>query len=79
MTPAEGEASELVVLTGAVNVRESPSPNAKTVRVMEQGTKLRAIGRKGSWVQVTDAETQETGWVYSRYVTTASAAGAAGQ
>ena len=57
VTPVEGEASELVVLTGAVNVRESPSPNAKTVRVMEQGTKLRAIGRKGSWVQVTDAET----------------------
>ena len=76
VTPAEDGESELVVLTGAVNVRESPSPNAKTVRVMEQGTKLHAIGRKGSWVQVTDSETQETGWVYSRYVTTAAAAGA---
>lgn len=78
VTPVD-EASELVVLTGAVNVRESPSPNAKTVRVMEEGTKLHAIGRKGGWVQVTDPETQETGWVYSRYVTTASAAGAAAQ
>lgn len=73
---ATGGAPELVVLTGSVNVRETPSPNAHTIRVMEQGTKLHAIGRKGGWVQVTDPATQETGWVYSRYVSTAAAAAA---
>jgi hypothetical protein len=70
-----GEPVELVELTGSVNVRESPSPNAATVTVMEIGTKLRAIGRKGGWVQVTDPVTAQTGWVFSRYVTTLAAAG----
>jgi hypothetical protein len=70
-----GEPVELVELTGSVNVRESPSPNAATVTVMEIGTKLRAIGRKGGWVQVTDPATAQTGWVFSRYVTTLAAAG----
>jgi hypothetical protein len=73
---AEGEDAtnaEVVELTGSVNVRESPSSNAPTVRVMEGGTKLRAISRKGGWVQVTNPLTQETGWVYARYVASAAA------
>jgi uncharacterized protein YraI len=70
-----GDPAELVELTGSVNVRESPSPNAATVTVMEIGTKLHAISRKSGWVQVTDPLTAQTGWVYSRYVTTLAAAG----
>ncbi len=73
----DGAAAELVELKGFVNVRESPSSNAATVRVMDDGTKLRVIARKGGWVQVTDPATAETGWVYSRYV--ASVGATAGQ
>ncbi len=73
----DGAAAELVELKGFVNVRENPSPNAATVRVMDNGTKLRVIARKGGWVQVTDPATAETGWVYSRYV--ASVGATAGQ
>jgi hypothetical protein len=73
----DGAAAELVELRGFVNVRESPSSNAATVRVMDNGTKLRVIARKGGWVQVTDPATAETGWVYSRYV--ASVGPTAGQ
>ncbi|MGZ5861750.1 MAG: SH3 domain-containing protein [Methyloceanibacter sp.] len=76
VTP-DGAAADLVELKGFVNVRESPSSNAATVRVMDNGTKLRVIARKGGWVQVTDPATAETGWVYSRYV--ASVGATAGQ
>jgi Bacterial SH3 domain len=71
--PAGGPpAPEWVELTVSANVRESPSSNATTVRVMEGGTKLHEIGRKGGWVQVTNPATAETGWVYSRYVASAA-------
>ncbi len=70
--PAGGPpAPEWVKLTMSANVRESPSSNATTVRVMEGGTKLHEIGRKDGWVQVTNPATAETGWVYSRYVASA--------
>jgi hypothetical protein len=68
-------AGELVELKVSANVRESPASNAKTVRIMDSGTKFRVIGRKGNWLQVKNLETEETGWVYSRFVATASVAG----
>jgi hypothetical protein len=51
----------------------SPSSNATTVRVMEGGTKLHEIGRKGGLRAGDNPATAGTGWVYSRYV--ASVAG----
>jgi hypothetical protein len=62
---------EWVALSGYANVRAAPSSTAETLRVAQKGTKLRVTARKGSWVQVTDPATQETGWVYSRFVETA--------
>lgn len=59
-----------VELSGFANVRAAPSSNAETIRVAEKGAKLRATGRKGNWVQVTDPATAEVGWIYSRYVVT---------
>ena len=64
-----------VELSGSANLRENPSSNATTIKVVERGTKFLEIGKQGGWVHVTDPTTQETGWVYSRYV----AAAAAGQ
>ena len=63
---------EWVELSGNANVRAPPSSSAETLRVAQKGAKLRATGRKGNWVQVTDPTTAETGWVYSRFVATAS-------
>jgi hypothetical protein len=62
---------EWVALSGYANVRAAPSSTAETLRVAQKGTKLRVTARKGSWVQVTDPATAETGWVYSRFVETA--------
>ena len=60
------------VLVGAVaesvTMRVAPSSNAESIKIAEKGTKFRATGRKGNWVQVTDPDTAEVGWVYSRYV-----------
>jgi hypothetical protein len=59
---------EWVALVGYANVRVAPSSNAESIKVAEKGTKFRATGRIGNWVQVTDPTTAEVGWVYSRYV-----------
>ncbi len=57
-----------VALVGYANVRVAPSSNAETIKVAEKGSKFRATGHKGNWVQVTDPDTAEVGWIYSRYV-----------
>jgi len=69
---AETEAEpEWVELSGSANMREGPSSNAKTMRTAMRGTKFHAIGRKGNWIQVTDPDTKEIGWIYARYIATA--------
>ncbi len=57
-----------VALVGYANVRVAPSSNAETIKVAEKGSKFRATGHQGNWVQVTDPDTAEVGWIYSRYV-----------
>jgi hypothetical protein len=49
----------------SVNLRKGPSSSATIISVVERATKLRAIGRKKGWVQVTDPATSETGWIYA--------------
>jgi uncharacterized protein YgiM (DUF1202 family) len=54
----------------SVNLRERPTRSAPAIGVVAKGTKLRLIGRKRSWVQVTNLETSEEGWIYARHVAT---------
>jgi hypothetical protein len=49
----------------SVNLRKGPSSSAAIISVVERATKLRAIGRKKGWVQVTNPTTSETGWIYA--------------
>jgi len=51
-----------------VNLRDGPSSSSKIIGVVPEGTKLKVTGRKRRWVQVTNPETAESGWVYGRYV-----------
>jgi hypothetical protein len=51
-----------------LNLRDGPSSSSKIIGVAPEGTKLKVIGRKRRWVQVTNPDTAETGWVYGRYV-----------
>jgi len=49
----------------SVNLRKGPSSSAAIINVVERATKLRAVGRKKGWVQVTNPATSETGWIYA--------------
>ena len=69
--PLPDAKEEWVSLLNYANVRVAPSTTADTLRVAEKGTRLRVTGRQGNWVQVTDPETAEVGWVYSRFIETA--------
>ncbi len=51
-----------------VNLRDGPSSSSKVIGVVPEGTKLKVLGRKRRWVQVTNPDTAATGWVYGRYV-----------
>jgi SH3 domain-containing protein len=53
-----------------VNLRERPSPSARVISVIPKGAKLRVIGRKDRWVQVTHSATSERGWIYAVNVAT---------
>jgi hypothetical protein len=51
-----------------VNLRKGPTSSASVVGVVAKGTKLRLVGRKRGWVEVTNPATSETGWIYARNV-----------
>ena len=48
-----------------VNLREGPSPSTRVISVVAKGAKLRVIGHKSRWVQVTHPSTSESGWIYT--------------
>jgi hypothetical protein len=52
----------------SVNLRKGPSSSAAIISVVEKASKLRAIGRKKGWVQVTNPATSETGWIYAENI-----------
>ena len=54
----------------SVNLRKRPTRSAPAISVVAKGTKLHLIGRKRSWVQVTNLATSEDGWIYARHVGT---------
>jgi len=54
----------------SVNLRERPTRSAPAIGVVAKGAKLHLVGRKRSWVQVTNPATSEEGWIYARHVAT---------
>jgi Bacterial SH3 domain len=68
-TKTSNDDANWITLT-AVNLRERPTRSAPAIGVVEKGTKLHMIGRKRSWVQMTDPATSEEGWIYARHVAT---------
>jgi uncharacterized protein YgiM (DUF1202 family) len=51
-----------------VNLRKGATSSAAVVGVVAKGTKLRLVGRKRGWVEVTDPATSQTGWIYASNV-----------
>ena len=58
-------ATKWVKPSTSVNLRKGPSSSAAIISVIERATKLRVMGRKKGWVQVTNPATSETGWIYA--------------
>jgi hypothetical protein len=48
-----------------VNLREAPSSSSSVLGVVPKGAKLAVLDRKRGWVQVTDPDTGNKGWIYS--------------
>jgi len=63
---ATGE--EWVEVSSPVNVRKGPSSSDETFKVAQKGTKLRVVAREGNWVHITDPNTEQQGWIYTRFL-----------
>ena len=61
----DGDQADWIRPSAYVNLRESPTSSAAVVSVIAKGTKLRVMGRKRGWVQVTNPATSQSGWIYS--------------
>jgi hypothetical protein len=71
--PAAGDASaDSVQVADFVNLRDAPSSSSRIMGVVAKGAKLKVSDRKRGWLQVTNPETSEQGWIYGGYVEGAS-------
>jgi hypothetical protein len=69
-TTNHGDSTKWMKPSTFVNLREGPSPSSRVISVVPKGAKLRVMGRKKRWVQVTNPATSEKGWIYSPGVAT---------
>jgi len=60
--------AEWVEVTNAVNLRADSSGDGQVLKVVQKGTKFRSTGRDGNWVQVSNPDTSEKGWIYTRFL-----------
>jgi hypothetical protein len=67
--PTAKDDANWITLT-SVNLRTRPTRSAPAIGVVAKDAKLRVIGRKNRWVQVTNLATSEKGWIYARHVAT---------
>ena len=51
--------------SASVNLRSGPTASAAVLGVIEKGAKVRVLGRKRGWVQVTNPATSQKGWIYA--------------
>ena len=51
--------------SASVNLRSGPTASAAVLSVIQKGTKVRVLGRKRGWMQVTNPATSQKGWIYA--------------
>lgn len=66
-TGAEVDAS-WIRPSASVNLRKGPKSSASVVGVIAKGAKLRVISRRRGWVEVTNPQTSQKGWIYTGVV-----------
>jgi hypothetical protein len=65
---AAGAPAEWVEIVRPVDMHARPQQSSETVKVVENGLKLRVTARDKDWVQVSDPATSANGWIYSRFL-----------
>lgn len=68
---SDDEAANWIKPSAYVNLRQAPSSSSPVVSVVAKGAKLRVLGRKRGWVQVSNPATSHSGWIYAGNVDTA--------
>jgi SH3 domain-containing protein len=71
-TATSDESGDSVQIADFVNLRDGPSSSSRIMGVLAKGVKVKVSDRKRGWLQVTNSETSEQGWIYSGYVEGAS-------
>jgi uncharacterized protein YgiM (DUF1202 family) len=61
-----------VQIADFVNLRDGPSSSSRIMGVLPKGVKVKVSDRKRGWLQVTNPETSEQGWIYGGYIEGAS-------
>jgi len=62
---ANDDGADWIKALAFVNLRQRPTRSAPAISVVAKGAKLRVLGRKKGWVQVSNPATAERGWIYA--------------
>ena len=65
MPTANDDGADWIKALAFVNLRQRPTRSAPAISVVEKGAKLRVMGRKKGWLQVSNPATSERGWIYA--------------
>ena len=62
---ANDDGADWIKALAFVNLRQRPTRSAPAISVVAKGAKLRVMGRKKGWLQVSNPATSERGWIYA--------------
>jgi hypothetical protein len=62
---ANDDGADWIKALAFVNLRQRPTRSAPAISVVAKGAKLRVLGRKKGWLQVSNPATAERGWIYA--------------
>jgi Bacterial SH3 domain len=62
---ANDDGADWIKALAFINLRQRPTRSAPAISVVAKGAKLRVMGRKKGWLQVSNPATSERGWIYA--------------
>ena len=68
MTASDEVDTSWIKSSASADLRKEPKATASVVGVIAKGTKLRVISRRPGWVEVTNPQTSQKGWIYAGVV-----------
>ena len=69
MPRASDDGADWIKALAFVNLRQRPTRSAPAISVVAKGDRLRVLGRKKGWLQVSNPATSERGWIYASNIT----------